>query len=152
MNPNQISIRLDEDLIQKLDSEKGQKNRASYVREIIESHERIQKENNELQTKLNESQTKLNESQMKLNELQMELAKADKIANEKSESNDSLVQTLQGEIEYLKKQFDTLNQEKLELLRLLNQSQILQMQAQKQLTEAQEIKNKTLKWWQFWKK
>ncbi len=53
---------------------------------------------------------------------------------------------------HLKKQFDILNQEKLELLRLLNQSQILQMQAQKQLTEAQEIKNKTLKWWQFWKK
>ncbi len=102
MNPNQISIRLDEDLIQKLDSEKGQKNRASYVREIIESHNRIQKENNELQTKLNESQTrlneiqtKLNESQTKLNELQMELEKANKIANEKSESSDSLVQTLQ---------------------------------------------------------
>ncbi len=68
------------------------------------------------------------------------------------ENNDSLVQTLQGEIEYLKKQFDILNQEKLELLRLLNQSQILQMQAQKQLTEVQENKNRTLKWWQFWKK
>ncbi len=68
------------------------------------------------------------------------------------EKNDSLIQTLQGEIEYLKKQFDILNQEKLELLRLLNQSQLLQMQAQKQLTEAQEIKNKNFKWWQFWKK
>ena|SRR5665811_2070512 len=68
---------------------------------------------------------------------------------QKSESNDSLVQTLREEIEYLKKQFDTLNQEKLEILRLLNQSQVLQMQAQKQLTETQEIKNKA--WWQFWK-
>ncbi len=68
------------------------------------------------------------------------------------DSTDSLVQTLQGEIEYLKKQFDILNQEKLELMRLLNQSQILQMQAQKQLTEAQESKKKTLKWYLFWKK
>lgn len=50
----------------------------------------------------------------------------------------------------LKKLLETSNQEKSEILRLLNQSQVLQMQAQKQLSEAKESQHK--KWWQFWKK
>ncbi len=66
---------------------------------------------------------------------------------------DERIHDLQNENTNLQKQIELSSQEKLEVLRLLNQSQVLQMQAQKQLTGAQDIiKNKTLKWWQFWKK
>ncbi len=70
---------------------------------------------------------------------------------QKSE-NKELVQALQEEIESLRKQLELSSQEKLEALRLLNQSQILQMQMQKQLTEAQGINQKSRKWWKFWQR
>ncbi len=136
MNPNQISIRLDEDLIQKLDSEKGQKNRASYVRELIENYNKIQKENNE-------SQMKFNELQMKFIELQTELAEKDKIAAQKSESNNSLIQALQDDIKYLRSKLD-------DLTKLLHQEQSLHLQTQRLLPESAKTELHKA-WWQFWK-
>lgn len=73
-----------------------------------------------------------------------------KSAYQRSESDNQLIQTLQDENIGLKKLLETSNQEKSEILRLLNQSQVLQMQAQKQLSEAKESQHK--KSWQFWKK
>ncbi len=121
----QISIRLEQELYDRIESLRGEKERTSFIKELIVSQL-------DLQSNANDSHRNANGIW------------------------DTNVIHLNEEIEYLRKKLDEStvmhNQEKLELLRLLNQSQILQMQAQKQLTEAQEIKNKTLKWWQFWKK
>ncbi len=127
-----FSVRFDEELTNKIDLARGEKSRTNFIEDILIKY--------------------FDEPLLNQSEPQSDAQSEPHVNPNEAE----LVPVLKEEIEYLRKKLDEStvvhNQEKLELLRLLNQSQILQMQAQKQLTEAQEIKIKTLKWWQFWKK
>jgi hypothetical protein len=106
-----FSIRLDEELFEKLESVRGTKTRADYIREVLIAH-------------FSEPQITSKEPQSNLGEPQQ----------------DSLVQSLQSEISYLRSKLD-------DMTKLLSQEQALHLQTQKLLPESEYAK----KWWQFWK-
>ncbi len=104
-----ITFRLDQELYDKIELQRGDTDRSKYLKDIIVLHF-------DLQGKTNEEQNNTDERQSKTNVLHLE-----------------------NEIEYLRS-------ENTKLLELLNQAQILQLQAQKKLLPESKA------WWQFWKK
>ncbi len=129
-----ITIRVNDELSQKIEERKGEKTTSSYCRDIIDNFI-----NMNVYNVYNSAETEA---------LKLEMQHK----NDTLRLKDERIHDLQNENTNLQRQMELSSQEKMEVLRLLNQSQVLQMQAQKQLTQAQEIKNKTLKWWQIWKK
>ncbi len=129
-----ITIRVNDELSQKIEERKGEKTTSAYCRDIIDNFI-----NMNVYNVYNSAETEA---------LKLEMQHK----NDTLRLKDERIHDLQNENTNLQRQMELSSQEKMEVLRLLNQSQVLQMQAQKQLTQAQEVKNKTLKWWQIWKK
>jgi len=111
-----FSVRLDEELINKLDSARGEKSRTNFIQDILIKY---------------------------FNEPQSDARSEPQVNQDVAE----LVQVLKDEIDYLRKQNG-------DLIRLVNQEQVIHLQSIRQLpekaSEAQEQEEK--KWWQFWKK
>lgn len=102
-----FSIRLDDDNLKKLDSAKGDKPRAEYVREVLIEH-----------------LTHLNEP----------MAHHQEPHENRKEPPNELIKTLQEEVAYLRSKLDDANKRIDDALKLLHQEQILHLHAQRQLT------------------
>ncbi len=120
-----ISIRMDQDLYDKIESIRGDEDRTAYIKKILVAH--LEAQNTASGTQGNTSGAQGN-----------------------TESNTDAAH-LESEIEYLKKKLDEAGQEKQDLMKLLNQEQSLHLQTQRQLMPTAEEINKKA-WWKFWKK
>jgi len=119
-----ISLRIDQELYDKIESIRGDDDRTAYIKKILVAH--IEAQNTASGTQSNTSGAQGN-----------------------TESNTDVTH-LENEIEYLKKKLDEAGQEKQDLMKLLNQEQSLHLQTQRQLMPSQdEITKKS--WWKFWK-
>jgi len=120
-----ISLRIDQELYDKIESIRGHEDRTAYIKKILVTH--IEAQNTASGTQGNTSGIHGN-----------------------TESNTDVAH-LENEIEYLKKKLDEAGQEKQDLMKLLNQEQSLHLQTQRQLMPTQE-EITTKPWWQFWRK
>lgn len=119
-----ISIRIDQELYDKIESIRGNEERTAYIKKILVAH---------LEAQNTASGTQGSTSG----------------AQDNTESNTDVAH-LESEIEYLKKKLDEAGQEKQDLMKLLNQEQSLHLQTQRQLMPtSEEITKKA--WWKFWK-
>ncbi len=102
-----ISLRIDQDLYDKIEECRGNTDRTQYIRDAIKAQVEAQRSTNEAQS-------------------------------------DTLVAHMQNVINYLQ-------EENKRLMELLHESQVLQLQAQRQLIPVpREMTKKP--WWLFWKK
>ena len=119
-----ISIRIDQELYDKIENIRGNEDRTAYIKKVLVLH--IEAQNTAFGTQGNTSGTQGN-----------------------TVSNTDVTH-LESQIEYLKKKLDEAGQEKQDLMKLLNQEQSLHLQTQRQLMPTPEEINKKA-WWQFWK-
>ena len=119
-----ISIRIDQELYDKIENIRGNEDRTAYIKKVLVLH--IEAQNTTYGTQGNTSGTQGN-----------------------TVSNTDVTH-LESQIEYLKKKLDEAGQEKQDLMKLLNQEQSLHLQTQRQLMPTPEEINKKA-WWQFWK-
>ena len=120
-----ISLRIDQELYDKIESIRGDEERTAYIKKVLVAH---------LEAQNTASGTQ-----------------GDTSGAQGNTWSNTDVTHLESEIEYLKKKLDEAGQEKQDLLKLLNQEQSLHLQTQRQLMPTpEEITKKA--WWQFWKK
>lgn len=120
-----ISIRIDQELFDKIEGIRGDEDRTAYIKKVLVAH--IEAQNTASGTQGNAPG-----------------------AHGNTESNTDVAH-FESEIEYLKKKLDEAGQEKQDLMKLLNQEQSLHLQTQRQLMPTpEEITKKA--WWKFWKK
>ncbi len=128
----QITLRIEQELYDRIEEMKGEKDRSAFLREVIIAYFASQKKADTYQEKAADSQESATVSQ------------------------------LHHENEYLKRKLDEITalhekaialhgQEKQELMKLISQEQSLHLQTQRQLMPTPEEINKKA-WWQFWKK
>lgn len=119
-----ISIRIDQELYDKIENIRGDEDRTAYIKRILVLH--FEAQNTAFGTQGNTSGTQSN-----------------------TVSNTDIIH-LESQIEYLRKKLDEAGQEKQDLMKLLNQEQSLHLQTQRQLIPTPEEINRKA-WWQFWK-
>lgn len=130
-----ITIRIEDAVLTKIDEQRGSATRSDYIRNLLSSS---------LEYRENASNTKGNTNVIKehtdvIGENTNVLDK-----NTKNDATDKLIETLQGETNYLRSKLD-------DMIKLINQEQSLHLQTQRQLkTPEKGIEVKS--WWQFWKR
>lgn len=128
----QITLRIEQELYDSIEEMKGEKDRSTFLRDVIIAYFESHKKAYVTQEKAVDSQENANVSQ------------------------------LHYENEYFKKKLDDItalhekaialhSQEKQDLMKLISQEQSLHLQTQRQLMPMQEEINRK-SWWQFWKK
>jgi hypothetical protein len=122
-----VTIRLNETILQEIDTRRGNINRSNYIRNLLV-----------FSLKYNDN---LNVSGENTDE-----SENTNISEENTEENtiDKLIETLQQERDYLKEKLD-------ETLKLLHQEQVVHLQTQR-LLPSSETSTISKYWWQFWKK
>jgi metal-responsive CopG/Arc/MetJ family transcriptional regulator len=120
----QITLRLEQDLLDKIELKKGEKDRSAFLRDVIVSYFDSHGNADEM----HESQENANTSHLH-----------DEIAFLRKKLDD--ITALH------EKAIASHNQEKNELMRLMSQEQSLHLQTQRLLPENTDRKP----WWQFWK-
>ena len=111
-----ISIRIDQELYDKIESIRGDEDRTAYIKKVLVAH--IEAQNTVSGTQGNTSGSHGNTD----------------------------VTHMESEIEYLKKKLDEAGQEKQDLMKLLNQEQSLHLQTQRQLMPTPEEITKKAWW------
>jgi len=118
-----ISLRIDQELYDKIESIRGEEDRTTYIKKVLVTH--IEAQNTTSGTQGNTSGAQGNTA------------------------SNTEVAHLENEIDYLKQKLDEAGQEKQDLIKLLNQEQSLHLQTQRQLMPTAEEINKKA-WWKFW--
>ncbi len=123
-----ITIRVDDELAEEIEKKRGDKSKADFYREILEHY-------------LRSSEDGMDAHEKDKSKSESEDGTA---SPEKDAGKHEYILRLEDEVKYLRTKVD-------DLIRTLNQEQVLHLQTQK-LLPAPETPAKLKPWWQFWKK
>jgi len=125
-----ITIRVNEELAAEIEKKRGDKSKADFYREILEHYLRSFEDGENVPEKDEDR----SESEDAAGEPENNVSKSEYVLR------------LEDEVKYLRAKVD-------DLLRTLNQAQVLHLQTQRLLQAPEpETSAKSKPWWQFWKK